>query len=159
MRHIITAAATIVLLTTHVTWAQPQPRIKPTAPDAGGDPVWQGILRASDGRTFITDGGLAIDTALAKPATLPAREFPGKVLEGQLAAAHEAEYSFSDLRVEKPSRTYACPNGILLSATYIDYLRRILPASSTRLRMTGGMQPVVIVANGKAVGVLMPVAK
>jgi hypothetical protein len=159
MRHTIIAAATIVLLMTQVTWAQKQPPMKPTAPDAGGDPVWQGIVRASDGRTFITDGGLAIDTALAKPASLPARELPGKVLDGQLAAAHKAEYRFSDLRVEKPSRTYASPNGILLNATYIDYLRRILPASSARLRMTGDMQPIVIVADGKAVGVFMPVRK
>ena len=33
-----------------------------------GDPVWQGTLRMSDGRTFITDGGLAVDVAVARPA-------------------------------------------------------------------------------------------
>src|SRR5688500_10495190 len=110
VRDIIITAATIVLLAAHVAWAQKQLPMKPTAPGAGGDPVWQGIVRASDGRTFITDGGLAIDTALAKPATIPKREFPGRVLDGQLAAAYVAEYRFGDLRVEKPSRTYVSPN-------------------------------------------------
>jgi hypothetical protein len=133
--------------------------MKPTPPGTRGEPVWQGVVRASDGRTFITDGGLAIDAALAQPATLPTRELAAKVLEGYLAATHKAEYSFADLRVAEPSRTYASPSGVLLNATYIDYLRKILPASSVRLRMAGDMQPVVIAANGKAVGVLMPVKK
>ena len=159
MRHIIITAATIVLLTTQVTWAQKQPPMKPTAPGTRGEPAWQGVVRASDGRTFITDGGLAIDAAIAKPAKLPARELAAKVLEGYLAAAHKAEYSLSELRVAEPSKTYASPNGVLLNATYIDYLRKILPASTVRLRMTGDMQPVVIAANGTAVGVLMPVKK
>ena len=52
----------------------------------------------------------------------------------------------------------SAPNGIALNATYVSYLRRIL-SGSTRFRMTGDLQPVVIVADGKAVGVLMPVKK
>jgi hypothetical protein len=159
MRHRFITAGAIVLLVTQVGWAQTQTPMKPTAPGTRGEPAWQGVVRASDGRTFITDGGLAIDAAFAKPAKLPSRELVAKVLEGYLAAAHKAEYSFSDLRVAEPSKTYASPSGVLMNATYIDYLRKILPASSVRLRMTGEMQPVVIAANGKAVGVLMPVKK
>jgi hypothetical protein len=45
---------------------------------------------------------------------------------------------------------------VLLAQTRI-FLRRTLPARSVRFRMNGGMQPVVIVASGTAVGVLMPV--
>jgi hypothetical protein len=159
MRHIFITAGTIVLLVMQGAWAQTQAPMKPTAPGTRGEPAWQGVVRASDGRTFITDGGLAIDAALAKPAKLPARELAAHVLEGYLAAAHKAEYSVSDLRVAESSRTYASPSGVLLNATYIDYLRTILPASSIRLRMTGDMQPVVIATNGRAVGVLMPVKK
>ena len=136
-----------------------QTPMKPTAPGTAGDPAWQGIVRMSDGRTFVTDGGLAIDAALAKPAKLPERELAARVLETYLNATHKDEYGFGDLDAAASGRTYTTPSGIPISATYINYLRRTLSASGVRLRVGGEMQPVVIVANGKAVGVLMPVKK
>ena len=159
MRHILITAAILALFAAQVTWAQTQAPMKPTAPGTPGDPVWQGVLRASDGRMFITDGGFVIDAALAKPANLPARELPAKVLEGYFAAAHDAECTLSELTVVERSKTYDSPTGVRLNATYIDYLRRILPAASVRLRMTGERQPVVVAVDGRPVGVLMPVAK
>jgi len=51
------------------------------------------------------------------------------------------------------------PDGIPLNATYIEYLRRILPRGQVRLRMSGDMHPVVIVADARVLGVLMPVKK
>jgi len=150
-----TATAVVVVIATQVMLAQPP--MKPTVPGAYGDPVWQGILRLGDGRTFVTDGGLAIDAAVAKPVKLPARELASKLLEDYFKAAHKDECGLSDLRAAASGKTYSTPNGIALNATYVDYLRRILPAGSVRLRMTGPLQPVVIVASRQAVGVLMPV--
>lgn len=131
--------------------------MKPTAPGTAGDPTWQGLVRLRDGRTFVTDGGLAIDAALAKPDPPPQRELPGKVLEDYLGAPHKDECGLNDLDASASGRTYTTPSGIALNATYIRYLRRILPAAAVRFRMTGPVQPVVIVAAGRAVGVLMPV--
>jgi hypothetical protein len=62
-----------------------------------------------------------------------------------------------DLSAAASGKTYTAPNGIALNATYINYLRRTLPSGSVRFRMTAKLEPVVIVANGSAVGVLMPV--
>jgi hypothetical protein len=136
-----------------------QQRIKPTAPGTPGDPNWQRVVALSDGRTFITDGGLAIDMAVVKPKP-PAEglaQVPGKVLESHLAGSFTNECGLSDLAVKEAGRTYVAPSGVLLNATYVDYLRRTLSASSVRLRMKGNAEPIVIVANGSAVGVLMPV--
>jgi hypothetical protein len=133
-----------------------QTRMQPTAPGSHGDPVWQGVLRFADGRTFVTDGGLAIDAAFAKPAQLPTRELPPRVLDQYLNAAHKSEYGFSDLSAAASGRSYTAPNGIPLNATYVNFLRRTLSVRSVRFRMNGDMQPVVIVASGTAVGVLMP---
>ena len=156
MRHRMSAfAATVVALVQVMSARTP---MKPTTPGTPGDPVWQGVVRLSDGCSFITDGGLAIDTALANPATVPAREIPGKVMETYLDAPHTVEYGFSDLTTAATGKTYTTPGGIPLSATYINYLRRILPAN-TRFRVGGELQPVGIVTNGKVVGVLMPVRK
>jgi len=130
----------------------------PTAPGTAGDPVWQGVVRLSDGRSFITDGGLALDVAIAKPATLPAREIPGKVLETYLNAERKDEYGLRDLTAAATGKTFTTPTGIPLNATYINYLRRVLP-SSVRFRVGGELEPIGIVADGKVVGVLMPVRK
>jgi hypothetical protein len=144
-------------MTGQLLLAQTQERLTPTAPGTSGDPTWQGTLRLTDGRTFITDGGLAIDAAIAKPATLPAKEFPPGVVERYLSAAHKDECGFSDLTPAATGRTYATPSGIALNATYISYLRRRLSTQSARFRMTAPMQPVVVVEDGKTVAVLMPV--
>jgi hypothetical protein len=156
MRHLITnATVAVAVVTAHVVLAQTP--LKPTAPGTPGDPTWQGILRMTDGRTFITDGGLAMDAALVKPAKLPERELATKVLEGYLNAPHKEEYNLSDLNVAASGKTYTAPNGLALNATYINFIRRTLPPGAVRLRMSGGLQPIVIVANGTPVGVLMPV--
>ena len=147
--------AAVLVITAQVVLAQTP--MKPTAPGTPGEPTWQGIIRLRDGRTFVTDGGLAIDAALAKPAKLPDRELAAKVFEDYLRASHKDECGFTDLDAAASGRTYTTPSGIALNATYINYLRRILPAASLHLRMTGKMQPVVIVADRKAIGVLMPV--
>ena len=87
----------------------------------------------------------------------PERELSSRVLEGHLNAAHKEECSFSDLRAGATGRTYATPSGVALNATYINYLRRTLPTRSVRFRTTAPIQPVVVVENGNAVAVLMPV--
>ena len=97
MRNAATLAI-VMLMTAHVAFTQsPQSRMKPTAPGSQGDPVWQGVLRFTDGRTFVTDGGLAIDVAYAKPAKLPTREIPSRVLEKYFSAGHKDEYGLGGL--------------------------------------------------------------
>src|SRR5688572_30352020 len=75
------AIAALAMIATMSATAQPgQKPMTPTAPGTSGDPAWQGIVRLSDGRVFVTDGGLAIEAALAKPAKLPDRELAAKIL-------------------------------------------------------------------------------
>ena len=156
MRRLTLAAAVAALLIAFPVSAQRQAPMKPTVPGTPGEPIWQGTVRMSDGRTFITDGGLAVDAALARPAVRPTREFPAKVLEDYMKASHKNDYSFADLSLAATGKTYTSPSGIALNATYINYLRRIAPRGS-RFRMTSGVQPIVVVADGRPIAVLMPV--
>ena len=156
MRHSAGLAGVVVVVTTQLLLAQ-APRMQPTAPGTEGDPAWQGTVRLSDGRTFVTDGGLALDAAVAKPARLPDRELAAKVLESYLGRPHTVEYGIRDLSAASSGKTYTAPNGVALNATYINFLRRALPGGAVRLRFTGDLQPIVILANGTTVGVLMPV--
>jgi hypothetical protein len=136
-----------------------QTRMTPTAPGTHGDPKWQGVLRASDGRTFVTDGGLAVDTALAKPSALPQRELPAKLLENYFATQHTDECGLDDLRRHASGKTYTSPSGLALNATYVDFLRRVAPSAALRFRMADRLKPIVVFADGKAVAVLMAVAQ
>jgi hypothetical protein len=153
---IATIPVTVLMLAAQVL---AQTRLQPTAPGTSGDPSWQAVARLSDGRTLVTDGGIAIEAALAKLAKLPEKEFSGKVIENYFNLPLKDEYRFSDLTPPANGRTYTTPSGIPLNATYLEYLRRILPVPSVRFRMGAELQPVVILIDGKAVGALMPVRK
>jgi len=155
----ILAAALLAVLIPDAALSQdrPPPPV-PAAPGSAG-PTWQRTLRLSDGRTFVTDGGFAIDAALAKPATLPTADVPASLLERQLSAQLPDEFGLSQLSPHPDGRSYRTPSGIDLNQTYVDFLRRTLPPAQVRLRMRGGLEPVVILLDGKPVGVFMPMKR
>jgi hypothetical protein len=116
----------------------------------------------SDGRTFVTDGGLAMDAAFAKPAVLPADVLPpasASFIERHLSAPPPDEFTLSQLSARPDSRAYRTPSGVDLSQTYVDFLRRTLATAQVRLRTRGAREPVVILLDGKPIGVFMPVAQ
>lgn len=126
-----------------------------------GAPVWSRTLKLSDGRTFISDGAMTIDAALVNPKHLPKQklaEASAKVIEKFLAAPLKDEYTYSQLSNGRLPRSYASPSGVSLSADYVDYLARTLGKGKLRLRMQGPREPVVVVADGKAVALVMPLA-
>jgi hypothetical protein len=79
-----------------------------------------------DGRTFVSDGGLAIDAALAKPATLPPNVIPGAAFERLFSTQSPNEFGLSQLSANPYGRTYKSPTGVHMSKTYIDFLRSTL---------------------------------
>jgi len=138
-----------------------KPALVPSAP-GGTAPTWQRTLRLSDGRTFVTDGGLAMDAALARPAALPATVLPegsARFIERHLAAPPPDECTLSQLSARPDGRAYRTPTGVDLNQTYVDFFRRALPSAQVRLRTSGAHEPVVILVAGKPVGVFMPVAQ
>jgi hypothetical protein len=153
------AAAVMAVLSPIPAQAQDRPPpMRPAEPGSPG-PAWQRSVRMSDGRTFVTDGGMAIDAALARPATLPADVLPpsgAAALERHMAGPAAEEVPLSRLS-RRDARAYATPGGVHLSATYVDFLRRVAPDAV--LRPAGAREPVAIVAAGRMVGVLMPLAR
>lgn len=150
---ILTALVVVVTAAPHVT-AQ-QPPAKPQSAMNGDTPAWNRVLQISDGRTFVTNGHLALDTEFAKPAKLPDTVIPAsKSIEANFTAPREHECTLADLKPDRSNGRYVAPSGLWLNADYIDYLRRVLP-SSTRLKMQRDLDPIVIVLSGKPIGVLM----
>jgi hypothetical protein len=125
-----------------------------------GAPVWDRLFRLPDGRTFVTDGAITLDAALARPKELPKTVLPestGKVMEKYLSASLDHEFSVAQLNAGRFPRTYVTPNGVSVSAEYVDYLARTLGRGKVRLRVGGELQPMVIVIDGKSVGLVMAV--
>ena len=120
---------------------------------------WKRVLHLHDGRIFISDGAIALDAALAKPDSPSAQKLPeanAKVVEGYLTAAVPDQIGLSELKPDAESRKYVGPGGLLLNAVYVDYLRRTTPRAQLRFRMKSDLEPVVILLDGKPVGLLMP---
>ncbi|MDP9291779.1 MAG: hypothetical protein M3O82_05390 [Verrucomicrobiota bacterium] len=119
-------------------------------------------MRLHDGRTFVSDGALALDAELAKPAVLPSHilaEATAKVIEGYLTAEVPDEFASAQLTYDRDPGKYVAPSGVVLNAIYVDYLRRTLPNSRLHFRMKSDLEPIVILLDGKAVGLLMPMKR
>jgi hypothetical protein len=154
------ALIALFLLVSTVVVAQqiPAPPMPPP-PYMVAAPVWTRSLQMPDGRTFVTDGGLAVDAAVAKPEALPPAKLPtetGQVFEGHLKAAHTDEVDLADLKIGGHKNTFVGPRGIGVSGNYVNYLRLTMPKS--RLRFRSDKDPVVIVLDNRPVGLLMPLA-
>jgi hypothetical protein len=147
--------ALVLALTAHLAVAQDEPA---SPMPAQGSPLsWQQLVRLHDGRTFVSDGRFALDAELAKPAVMPSQvlqEPIAKLIEGYVTAELPDEFGFSQLT--RGGKNYTAPSGVLLNSMYVDYLRRALPASRLRFRMKSDSEPIVILLDGKAVGLLMP---
>jgi hypothetical protein len=131
----------------------------PLPPSVVAPPLWTKSIQMPDGRIFITDGALAIDTKVARPAAMPATVLPvstGAVIDRQLKAAFTDEASLATLRTGTQANTFVGPRGITVSGNYVTFLRKVAPAS--RLRFAGASQAIVIALGGQAIGLVMPTA-
>ena len=120
------------------------------------DPQWNRLLDLPDGRTMVSDGGILLDAAIAKPASLPSTVLPaetGKRYADIMASKYADEFAMSAL--SSGDRAYTTPSGIGINANYIDYLKRTV-TGAIRFRMNKSLDPIVILVNDTPVGVVMP---
>lgn len=130
-----------------------------SSPSVVAPPTWWRAIPMPDGRMFVTDGGLSVDAALVKPATLPETLPPASatLLARHLSAPYENETGLNDLQPGTLRNTFITPDGVVLNGNYITLLRSILAPSRTRLRTKGKTDPVVVVTDERAVAAMMPV--
>ena len=122
--------------------------------------VWNKMFHLPDGRLFVTDGALMLDAELANPRVLPGTELPvstGEIMSRQMATERQIEIGLDDLERSSQEQTYEAPNGLPFAAKYVEFLQEVVPDAS--LRIGGDREPVVIVADGKPVGLVMAKAR
>ena len=102
--------------------------------DAG---AWTRAIEMPDGRTFVTDGAMAIDAKIARPAEMPKSVMPvasGKIMVTQMTAPFTDEVALSSLRPGTQANTFAGPRGIPLASDYVTFLRRVAPRGPQLVR-------------------------
>lgn len=147
----------IVAMASPLTGQTSKPPI--STPAVVAPPTWWRAIPMEDGRVFVTDGGLSIDAAVVKPATLP-EKFPaaaGANIARLLASAYDKETGLGDLRPGARANTFETAEGVVLNGNYITLLRSVARPAQTRLRTKGKTDPVVVVVDERVVGVMMPV--
>ncbi len=156
----MTVLAAVLLVVPGVAVFAIQRGDPPAKPGELSAPAWRGVLTLSDGRRFVTDGGLAVDIALVMPGTVPTTDLSAsaKVIEGYMAGPYTSEFGPGDVRIGPRTGTFVGPVGILMNATYINFLRNAVPAARLRFAVKGPRDPIVILVGGMPAGLLMPVA-
>jgi hypothetical protein len=157
LRRIVTGA---ILGVTGVVNVSAQTPPKPSSPVKVAPPTWSRVLQMPDGRSFVSDGGLAIDAALVKPAALPSVVIPvesTKAIATRMMAPHQEEISPGQLVAGRRENSFVTPAGVHLNGNYVTLFRRVLPARA-RLRTRGVADAITVVVDGEMVAFLMPLA-
>jgi hypothetical protein len=160
MRSLVRRAAVCLLCATPFVIAAQDVRL--SNPNVEAPPEWTRLVKLPDGRTLISDGGIAIDVALVKPSSMPTvtvSESTGVTFANLFKATFEHEFGLNQLSAGTRPNTFTGPGGLLLNGNYINFLRQTAGAGRVRLRANSGPQPMVILIDGQASGVMMPMAK
>jgi hypothetical protein len=142
-----------------VATAVTQDKPKPSNPSVVAPPVWQLAIEMPDGRTFVSDGALAVDAKIARPEAMPKKVIPvesGKTIAGRLTGKYTDEIALSALRTGTRPNTFLGPRDIPLNGNYVTFLRSVAPRS--RLRFNGPLDPIVVVLNGEPIALVMALA-
>ena len=149
-----------VVLAALVRVSAQTPPTKPSSPITVAPPTWSRVLQMPDGRSFVSDGGLAIDVALVKPASLPGTVIPvesTKAIAARMATPHQEEIGLGQLAAGRHGNSFVTPAGVHVNGNYVTLFRRVLPARA-RLRTRGVADAITVVVDGEMVAFLMPLA-
>jgi hypothetical protein len=106
---------------------------------------------------FVTDGRLTLDVKVGKPAVRPSATLPPdttRAIANYLLASYPTEFGLGDLNPSQAGNTFVGPGGVVVTSSYVVFLRRDAPR--VRLRARGGSDPLLVVLDGRPVGLLMP---
>ena len=122
-------------------------------------PAWTQKVKLPppDNRIFVSDGGIVIDVGIAKPAMRPSQDMPvdmGTAVAGYLSGYYPTEFGLSDLKEGPTAAVFVGPQGFALSRNYVTFLTRYAPR--VRLHTKGSGYPVLLVQDGRNVGLLLP---
>jgi hypothetical protein len=130
-------------------------------PDKPADPnvvQWRAHCDLDDGRRFITDGSLLVESRFLPGVSVPEKSVPPQGVVRLLQSLTNHEFGLSDLD-RTDGGHYLAPGSIQLNRKYIDLLRASPLKGTLRFRAKGSNDPVLILDDQKVVGVMMPMKR
>jgi hypothetical protein len=128
-------------------------------PDKPSDPdvvQWRAHCDLDDGRRFLTDGSLLLESRYLSNVPVPEKTVSPKGAVRLLQSETDHEFGLSDLSRTAAGGHYLAPGPIQLNRKYIELLRGSPLKASLRFRAKGSNDPVLILDDQKVVGVMMP---
>jgi hypothetical protein len=132
----------------------------PSQPSDKPDPnvvQWRLHSVFDDGRKFITDGSIVLESRYLPGVPVPEKAIPQKSIERLLQSAGDREFGLSDLEQKAGGGHYVAPGGMELNRKYVECLRGSTLKGTLRFRAKGANDPVLILDEKKVVGVMMPI--
>jgi len=117
---------------------------------------WRAHCDLDDGRRFITDGSLLLESRYAPGVPLPEQSLPAPGAQRLLQAETDHQFRLADLDRKAPDGHYLAPGGVQLNRKYVDFLRGSPLKATLRFAAKGSNDPVLILDGQKVVGVMMP---
>ena len=128
-------------------------------PDKPADPdvvQWRAHCDLDDGRRFLTDGSLLLESRYVPGAAVPEKSVPPQAAQRLLQSDTDHEFGLADLEKKAPDGHYLAAGSVQLNRKYIDLLRGSPLKATLRFRSKGLNDPVLILDGQKIVGVVMP---
>src|SRR5690349_9034294 len=119
---------------------------EPTSQPAENPDVvqWRMHSDLDDGRRFISDGGLLLESQYLPKVPIPEKSVAPQGVQRLLQSETDHEFGLNDLDQKSADGHYLAPGGIQLSRKYIECLRGSPLKPSLRFRAKGPNEPVLI---------------
>lgn len=125
-------------------------------PSLAAEPTWTHDVDVG-GRAFVADHALIVAADAVKVATkhsVKSKPEMNAWADSNLRDASKEKVPVA--RLKKDGEHYTAPNGMELSAEYVDFLVQRVGAKALAFGFRGSCQPVTVLAKGKPIGLLAP---
>jgi hypothetical protein len=118
---------------------------------------WTHSVSLPDGRIFVTDQSLIIESSYVSVPVAPEGSAPANSIVTLLAAPTQSRFGLDSLEM-KGSEQFRLPNGCLLKGVYVSVLSALTPSSGEVFLNTNGPLDVIVISDGNdIIGALMPI--
>ena len=136
------------------SWSDDAKPSNPVITSDGSAVEWRFHADLEDGRNFITDGAMLIESKYLPNAAIPEKSIPAQTIQRLLDSPSERQFGLENL--EQKGGHYVIPGLVQINRKYVEALQSSPMKSALRFCAKGPNDPIVILDGQKAVGVVMP---
>lgn len=117
---------------------------------------WQAQSILGDGRKFVTDGAMVLDSRYIGSEAIPEKAVPAQSIQRLLESPTDREFATADIQRIESNGHFLAMDSIQLNRKYIEYLLRAALNAPVKFRASGPDDAVLILDGEAVIGVVMP---